>query len=236
MLTLLEFQICGRFEQSDISRLIRDFTWTTEILNRSTAQASWNVAPTTMRPVMHTEGDDPRLIVSDRHWGYQAIWAKGKVPVAINTRLEKITNRYWSKLLKEGRGIVPAEGWYEWTGEKGNKQPWHIHRKDHEPLYFAALGWFGEAHDGDLHTPSAGFTIVTADAQGGMVDVHDRRPVVFNAQDAALWLDPGLPDEQAEELARSALGHEFFEWHPVTKAVGNVRSQGPELARPVKEV
>jgi putative SOS response-associated peptidase YedK len=92
------------------------------------------------------------------------------------------------------------------------------------------LGWFGDARDGNLDAPSAGFTIVTADAEGGMLDVHDRRPVVLSAEDAALWLDPGLPAEQAEEIARSALSHDYFAWYPVPKAVGNVRSQGPELA------
>jgi putative SOS response-associated peptidase YedK len=132
--------MCGRFDQNDINRLIRDFSWADEIVNRSTAEPSWNVAPTSLRPVMYARSDDPRLIVADRHWGYQAIWAKGKVPVAINTRLDKITNRYWGKLLKEGRGIVPADGWYEWTGGKGSKQPWHIHRKDRAPLYFAGFG------------------------------------------------------------------------------------------------
>jgi putative SOS response-associated peptidase YedK len=52
------------------------------------------------------------------------------------------------------------------------------------------LGWFADARDGNLDVPSAGFSIITADAAGGMVDVHDRRPVVFSAEDAALWLNP----------------------------------------------
>jgi len=60
-----------------------------------------------------------------------------------------------------------------------------------------------------------GFT-VTADAQGGMVDVHDRRPVVLTAADAAAWLDPDLPAEQTENLVRSmALGPDAFEWYMV---------------------
>jgi hypothetical protein len=32
--------------------------------------------------------------------------------------------------MRAGRGIVYTNGWYEWTCPKGNKQPWHIHRKD----------------------------------------------------------------------------------------------------------
>jgi putative SOS response-associated peptidase YedK len=150
------------------------------------------------------------------------------VPVAVNARLEKITNRYWGQLLTRGRCIVPADGWYEWTGEKGAKQPWHIHRADAGPLYFAALACFGEATE---HAASHGFTIVTADAQGGMIDIHDRRPVVFTAADAATWMDPAISSEQAAELARSmALGPDSFAWYMVDKAVGSVKNQEAHLA------
>lgn len=174
--------------------------------------------------------EDDHLFIDDLHWGYRSAWAEasGKIPMAINTRLEKIANRYWKPLLKSGRAIVPAAGWYEWTGEKGQKQPWHIHRGDGAPLYLAALANFGP--DTEAKT-SNGFTIVTADAQGGMVDVHDRRPVVLAAEDAALWLDPAMESEQAEQLIRSvAFGSDSFDWYMVDRAVGNVKSQGPQLA------
>ena len=48
-----------------------------------------------------------------------------------------------SPLLRAGRGIVCASGWFEWTGEKGSKQPWRVHRKDGEPLFLLALANFG---------------------------------------------------------------------------------------------
>ncbi len=174
------------------------------------------------------------LFIGDLHWGYRSAWAEasGKIPMAINTRLEKITNRYWNPLLKKGRAIVPADGWYEWTGEKGQKQPWHIHRGDGEPLYLAALANF--APSAEVKTLNA-FTIVTADAQGGMVDVHDRRPVVLTAADAAVWLDPDMAADQAEQLIRSvALGPDSFDWYPVDKAVGNVKNDGAALIQPVE--
>jgi len=133
--------------------------------------------------------------------------------------------------LKRWRVLVPANGWYEWTGEKGNKQGWHIHRKAGELLYIAGLASFAEP---TTNKANNGFVMVTADAAGGLVDVHDRRPVVFSAADAATWLDPELSGEQAAEMARSmGLGPEHFDWHKVGKAVGNVNSIGPELAQPV---
>jgi putative SOS response-associated peptidase YedK len=196
--------MCGRLDQNDISRLIADFSWVGEVINRSSAEGSYNVAPGTYRPLARVSEDS--LLIEDRHWGYRSAWAQasGKVPIAINTRLEKITNSYWRKLLQRGRAIIPADGWYEWTGEKGDKQPWHIHRGDRSPLFIAALGNFEPDTE---HKASNGFTVITADAEGGMVDVHDRRPVVLSEADAALWLDLDLPAEQAEQLLRSsALG------------------------------
>lgn len=224
--------MCGRLDQNDVSRLIQNFAWADEAFNRSTAEGKFNVSPGTYRPVLHVEGSD--LFVDDVHWGYRSAWAEasGKIPMAINTRLEKITNRYWKPLLTKGRAIVPAAGWYEWTGEKGQKQPWHIHRRDGQPIYMAALANF--APDTEVKT-SNGFTIVTADAEGGMVDVHDRRPVVLTAEDAAFWLDPGISAENAEQFVRSVcLGPEFFEWFMVNRAIGNVHNDGPELVLPIE--
>jgi putative SOS response-associated peptidase YedK len=77
--------------------------------------------------------------------------------------------------------------------------------------------------------------IITADAQGGMIDVHDRRPVVLAPELARSWLDDTLEGERAEQMALH-LGEpaEAFEWFRVSPAVGNVRNQGPELIRPVE--
>ncbi|MNO00531.1 putative SOS response-associated peptidase YedK [compost metagenome] len=72
--------------------------------------------------------------------------------------------------------------------------------------------------------------IITADSAGGMLDIHDRRPVVFSAELAREWLDPATPRERAEQmvLLQGEDSHAFC-WHKVGKAVGNTRNQGPEL-------
>ena len=224
--------MCGRFDQSQLAEKYLDALNWPSVQVRSEAPARFNVAPGMYRPLFHVDGESGAHLVDDLHWGYQASWAVGKVPVTINTRLEKITGKYWSRLLKHGRAVVAADGWYEWTGEKGNKQPWHIHRATREPVFMAALGSFSPISDNNKAT--AGFTIVTADALGGMIDVHDRRPVVLSARDALLWLDPALTSDAAEQLARTqALGPQAFAWHPVSKLVGNVRNDGPEMARSI---
>lgn len=221
--------MCGRLDQNDIDRVLSDFSWAEEVMRRSHAELLYNAAPGTMRPILRREGN--AVLLDDRWWMYKAPGAPTTIRPTPNARLDKISGRYWGALLKTGRIIVPANGWYEWTGEKPSKQPWHIHRADGELLYLAALTAWGEL-GGDKN--ATGFAIVTDDAEGGMVDVHDRRPVVFTVSDAAAWMDPELSGEQAAELARSvALGPDKFAWHQVSTAVGNSRNQGPELAAPL---
>ena len=87
-----------------------------------------------------------------------------------------------------------------------------------------------DPHDGD------GFVIITAASDQGMVDIHDRKPLVLTPEHAREWLDPNLTPAQAEEIARDCCQTtEDFEWYTVNKAVGNPRNQGASLILPSDE-
>lgn len=76
----------------------------------------------------------------------------------------------------------------------------------------------------------------TADSAGGMVDIHDRRPVVLTPELTREWLDPATPKERAEQMVlHRGEPAEAFEWFKVDMAVGNVRSKGPELIQPTNQ-
>jgi putative SOS response-associated peptidase YedK len=220
--------MCGRFDQSETARYYASVFGWADALYDTEAEPGRNVAPGSYRPVLHI-GDGAHR-VDDVYWGYRPRWAEGKVPICINARLDKLTNRYWATLLKGGRALVPADGWYEWTGEKGHKQPWHLHRADREPLFMLALANFGSFTE---HRAEAGFVLVTDDAAGGMLDIHDRRPVVLSAADGARWLEPGLSATQALELARAAaLPVEQFEWQRVGTDLNRVSATQALVAPP----
>ena len=77
--------------------------------------------------------------------------------------------------------------------------------------------------------------IITAAADQGMVDIHDRKPLVLAPELAREWIDPATTAERAEEIARNGCRPAAdFKWHAVSKLVGNVRNQGGELILPVK--
>lgn len=76
--------------------------------------------------------------------------------------------------------------------------------------------------------------IITADAQGGMLDIHDRRPVVLPADLAREWIDPNTTSQRAEQIVQElGLQSEAFEWYQVSKAVGNVKNTGAALIGPL---
>ncbi|EPQ7099215.1 SOS response-associated peptidase family protein, partial [Pseudomonas aeruginosa] len=111
------------------------------------------------------------------------------------------------------------------------KQPYHIQHADGSPVLCAAIGQFPGFDDepGEQH----GFVIITADSAGGLVDIHDRRPVVLSPELAREWLDPATPPERAEEIVlMQGEPSEAFTWYAVDPAVGNVRNQGAHLIEP----
>ncbi|KAF1003442.1 MAG: putative SOS response-associated peptidase YedK [Pseudomonas sp.] len=76
--------------------------------------------------------------------------------------------------------------------------------------------------------------IITADAQGGLVDVHDRRPVVLSPDLAVEWIAAGMPSEHAEQIVLNlSEPAEAFEWYRVSIAVGNVQNQVARLIEPI---
>lgn len=229
--------MCGRFAQyrSALADYATAIGWPADVASEcETAHfAHYNIPPASHPWMMHCFADKPAF--KRVHWGYRPSWAAEKgIPLAINARIEKAaTGTYFKRLWKTGRILVPADGWYEWTGEKGHKQPWHIRLADGGPMYFAAITNVlpdREEKEGD------GFVIVTAAADAGMIDVHDRRPVVLAPEDAALWMDNDLPPEQAEHLARSmALPGDAFCWYEVGTTVNRVGSNDLSLITPLKE-
>lgn len=178
---------------------------------------SYNVGPGTQP--MYLQQTEDELVARTARWGYQ----HGAKRMYINARVETAAKSgYWRPLWENGRIIVPADGWFEWTGEKGDRQPWFIHRDGYEPLWLAGI--LGED----------GFAIVTSSADKGLLDIHDRRPVVLDLDAALAWMAPDTTSDIALALtAEYSLPESAFKWHPVTRAMGNVRYQKDDAVRPV---
>jgi putative SOS response-associated peptidase YedK len=227
--------MCGRITQYRSSRAYAEaIGWDTSDARRwkGGRVPFYNIPPGTWPEVMHMLHDGIPNI-DTLHWGYRPKWAIEKgFPQQINARIESaVAKPYYRGLMKAGRVIVPADGWYEWTGEKGHKKPWYIHLQTDRPMFLAAITNWRPYVDNPEGT---GFVIVTAAAEAGLVDVHDRRPVALAPEDAQLWMDHSFSAEQAEQIARGrSLPTEAFEWYQVSTDVNKVGNNDAHLIEPV---
>ncbi|QXI26404.1 SOS response-associated peptidase family protein [Pseudomonas vanderleydeniana] len=229
--------MCGRFAQyQGMADYLRELVAEQDVISGYDNEpiARYNIAPTTRVLILHSVEEGLRI--DPVHWGWAPFWAKGKRPDPINARVETVTTgKFFKQLWPNGRALVVADGWYEWVKDPDNpkkKQPYFIRLKSQAPMFFAALAQVHaglEPHEGD------GFVIITAASDQGMVDIHDRRPLVLAPEHAREWIDPDLSPARAEGIAKNlCLPVDDFEWYPVGTAVGNVKNQGAELILPLR--
>ncbi len=139
---------------------------------------------------------------------------------------------------------MAAAGWASRAGQdpskgtaKGTvKQPYFIHRADGRPLAFAGLYelWRDKSvpeDDADAWLWTA--TVITTSAPDELGRIHDRMPMIIDADSWADWLDPDATDPaQLRSLLAPAVAS-GLESYPVSTAVNSVRHNGPELIEPV---
>jgi putative SOS response-associated peptidase YedK len=225
--------MCGRISQySDIQEYVVTLGMTGTLVN-SVGEAPlerYNVAPSTQVALLHLQ--DETLHADLVRWGWRPHWAKDRA-APINARVEKVAHGPFFRAIWPYRAITPVDNWFEWVDEGGpKKQPYLIRRRDGEPALCAAIGLLPDADEGPGEHD--GFVIITADSAGGMVDVHDRRPVVLTPELAREWLDPTTPKERAELMVlHQGEPSEAFEWFRVSTAVGNVRNKDAGLLQPI---
>lgn len=101
----------------------------------------------------------------------------------INARSETV----FDKSAFEGvqRAVIPADGWYEWTGEKRKKTAWRIEPTDGGLLYFAAIFDVWRAPNG-MELPQV--AAVTCEPSADVKDIHHRMGVLLEASHVEIWL------------------------------------------------
>jgi putative SOS response-associated peptidase YedK len=133
---------------------------------------------------------------------------KAKTFLATNARSETVakTSAFKAAFARR-RCLVPADGFFEWTGEKGAKTRWLFTTADAPWFCFAGLWDHAETADG----PVDSFTILTNAAGPDMAAYHDRQPVILPRERRMDWLDlaadptplfaPGPPGTLRVEVA-----------------------------------
>lgn len=182
--------MCGRFSQAYTWGEIYAFSQplTEPASPARNLQARYNIGPTTtIDIIVRTEAG--REIWKAR-WGLIPPWHKGSlngVIPHINARVEKVdTNGLFKRAYVKNRCIIPASGFYEWTGPDKDKTPHFISAKRGAILGFAGI-WERWRDENGEEVISA--SIITRDANDWMSKIHTRMPAMLHPDAFEAWLD-----------------------------------------------
>jgi putative SOS response-associated peptidase YedK len=171
----------------------------------------WNIAPTDPHWIVRLQDGKRRL--RRARWGLKKGSSSGKPRLVINIRGETFKKR-----LPERRCLVPADGFYEWTGPKEARRPIWFHAPTNEVLLLA--GTYDETEDAPF------FTVLTTDANPVVAPVHDRMPVVLPPEKARAWLEEPLAGLLAPADPAALIGT------PVSPRANSVKNDDPACLEP----
>jgi putative SOS response-associated peptidase YedK len=192
---------------------------------------SWNIGPT-QRIDGVFELDGARVLERFR-WGLIPSWAKDASFGAktFNARAETVaTKPSFRAAYKSRRLLVPIDGFYEWDRHGDAKpQPNYFTRVDGSPMVLAGLFEYWR-DPSEVEAPVLqSATVITTAAGDDMVGIHDRMPVVLEQGSFDLWLNAADDELPALEALLAATKPGTLTHHPVDRALGNVRNDGPHL-------
>jgi putative SOS response-associated peptidase YedK len=150
----------------------------------------------------------------------------------INCRSDSLaqSSGLWHPIKQRKRCIIPAEGFYEWLHKPtGGKQPYYVKRVDGELMFLAGLWDYCEEAGG------YSYTIITTASNPQLSFLHDRMPVILDADAVKTWLDPARTS-WSPELQNLLVPFEGeLQVYPVSSEVGKVGNDSPSFVEPVSE-
>ena len=198
-----------------------------ELLGAADHRPRFNIAPTQLHPIILADGEAYRL--QPARWGLVPSWATDNKRAArqINARSETVhESRVYRSPFKRKRCLVPADGWYEWTGPRQQRQPHWIHRADRQPFTFAGLF---DIWNPEPDRPAVTFTILTTAATESLAAIHDRMPVVMPPDRQEAWLDRGAEHPDAIRSLLDLPPDDAFVSAAVSPRVNSVKFDDPDL-------
>ena len=128
--------------------------------------------------------------------------------------------------FQQRRCVVPVDGFYEYTGPKGKRQPLWIHPRAGGLMLFAGLyeSWYPARNQ-----PEVTFTIVTCAANVTVAAIHDRMPVILDEGGAEDWMNPGEKEPLSLKRLLVPAPADLLVMQPASPIANSVKNEGPEL-------
>jgi putative SOS response-associated peptidase YedK len=223
--------MCSRYNLTTLVEAVREHF---SVTNGEPYPPRYNIAPT--QPVLIVRLNEVRAReLTLVRWGLIPSWAKdpARLSLMINARAESAAEKAsFRGAMRHRRCLVPANGYYEWTGKAGARQPHLIRRPDSGLIALAGLweSWLG-ADGSEIDT----MAILTVAANESTSSIHDRMPAILMPEHFDAWLDTrGFNAEMAAEMLRPA-PNDLLQHVPVDPRLNNARNEGADLIVPYRD-
>lgn len=177
--------MCSRYNLTSPPEAVRAYFGYADTPN---FPARYNIAPTQAIPVVLLDETGARRFRLMR-WGLLPAFVKDPktFPTLINARSEEVLAKpSFRHAVRRPRCLIPADGFYEWTGPKGKRRPFHLRPRAPRLIAFAGIyECWQDPQGGELDTVA----ILTCDANRTVSALHDRMPVVVEPELYDDWLD-----------------------------------------------
>jgi putative SOS response-associated peptidase YedK len=223
--------MCGRYVLAADADDYAEFFSVDRLVTES-LEPSYNVAPTDpVYTVAEWEGE--RLLGSMR-WGLVPHWSKNRKSIHINARSETVASTpAFSDSFARKRCLIPADGFYEWEPKEVGRTPHWVFRADGFPMAFAGIWstWKDPETEELIRTCS----IITRAAEGMIIAIHERMPVVLTPEVWDAWLDRDLTDPNQAESLLQPIDPDLIHEHAVSSEVNSVRNNNSRLTEPANQ-
>nr|MBA3440083.1 SOS response-associated peptidase [Pyrinomonadaceae bacterium] len=161
--------MCGRYTlRTDLREIAKQFG-VTEVPSMT---PRYNISPTQEVAIIKVTDEAQGREMDLYRWGLIPSWAKDPSigSKMINARAETVAEKpSFREALKRRRGLIPADGFYEWARAGSRKQPYYFRMKNEQPFAFAGL-WESWQSDGERINSC---TIITTEANELLRQVHE---------------------------------------------------------------
>ncbi len=154
----------------------------------------------------------------------------------INARAETVSEKpSFRNAFKKRRCLIPADGFYEWKGEKGHKQPYFVTTSSDKPFAFAGLWEAWTNKESDEESVYKSCTIITTEANEPIREIHNRMPVILIPEFYEKWLNTEIKDpKELGVILKDGLIRDM-QFYPVSKYVNSVKNNDPSCINPIDE-
>ena len=178
--------MCGRYyidiDNDEIKRILKEAQ-----KNIYENYRTGEIFPTNIAPIYIEDDNNMKPLLAK--WGFPKWDGKG---VIINARAETINEKpMFKKLLLSKRCIVPASYYFEWKQAEKGKDKYKI-SKPGSNIYMAGLYNIVSDKSDQLslfdEKTNIYYTIITRRANESVAYIHNRMPLIFDAEEMFDWL------------------------------------------------